>query len=222
MSNKGVPIGWAILAALAMGLAVGAANGFFIICFRIHSLIVTLGIGTFLHGVTLWISDPMTISGISSALINAVIVTRLFGIPLEFYYALAILRHALVRVRIHGARPAHPVRRARPGGRAAFGHQHRPRALGLPDRLEPARRARRRALCRHAGRGRSGLGHFLSSAGFRRRLPRIDQHHSRPLQSLGHAARGLFPGHGHHRADLHGRQHLRAGHLLWRRRWCSR
>ncbi len=88
--NKSVPIGWAILAALAMGLAVGAVNGFFIVVFRIHSLIVTLGVGTFLHGVALWISDSMTISGISSVLINAVIVTRLFGIPLEFYYALAI------------------------------------------------------------------------------------------------------------------------------------
>jgi ribose transport system permease protein len=88
--NKGVPIGFAILAALAMGVAVGAINGFFIIVFRIHSLIVTLGVGTFLHGAALWISDSMTISGISSVLINAVIVTRLFGIPLEFYYALAI------------------------------------------------------------------------------------------------------------------------------------
>jgi ribose transport system permease protein len=88
--NYAVPIGFAILAALAMGLAVGAINGFFITVFRIHSLIVTLGVGTFLHGVSLWISDSMTISGISHVLINAVIVTRLFGIPLEFYYALAI------------------------------------------------------------------------------------------------------------------------------------
>src|SRR6185437_14489569 len=88
--NKSVPIGWAIVAALAMGLAVGAINGFFIVVFRIHSLIVTLGVGTFLHGVALWISDSMTISGISPVLIKSVIVTRLFGIPLEFYYAMII------------------------------------------------------------------------------------------------------------------------------------
>jgi ribose transport system permease protein len=88
--NHGVPIGWAILVALAVGVVVGLVNGFFITVFRIHSLIVTLGVGTFLHGVTLWICDSMTISGISSTLVNAVIVTRLFGIPLEFYYALAI------------------------------------------------------------------------------------------------------------------------------------
>lgn len=86
----GVPIGWAILAALGAGVLVGVVNGFFITVFRIHSLIVTLGVGTFLHGLTLWISDSMTISGISSVLIDSVIVTRLFGIPLEFYYAMII------------------------------------------------------------------------------------------------------------------------------------
>ncbi len=74
--NLGVPIGWAILAALALGIVVGIVNGFFITVFRIHSLIVTLGVGTFLHGLTLWMSDSMTISGISSWLINAVIVIR--------------------------------------------------------------------------------------------------------------------------------------------------
>jgi ribose transport system permease protein len=88
--NLGVGIGWAIAAALLAGVVVGLVNGLLITLLRIHSLIVTLGVGTFLHGVTLWMSDSMTISGVSSALINAVIVQRLFGIPLEFYYAIAI------------------------------------------------------------------------------------------------------------------------------------
>src|SRR6185436_10001394 len=88
--NHHVPIELAILAALGVGLLTGLVNGFFVIFFRIHSLIVTLGIGTFLHGVTLWVSDPMTISGIASPLVNWVIVKRLFGVPLEFYYALAL------------------------------------------------------------------------------------------------------------------------------------
>ena len=85
--NYGVGIGWAILAALALGVAVGLVNGVLITLFRIHSLIVTLGTGTFIHGFTLWMSDSMTISGISPSLMDAVIVNRLFGIPLEFYYA---------------------------------------------------------------------------------------------------------------------------------------
>jgi ribose transport system permease protein len=88
--HHGVPVVWCILAALAAGSFVGFCNGFFITVFRIHSLIVTLGIGTFVHGVTLWISDSITISGISIDLVRWVMIQRLLGIPLAFYYAMAI------------------------------------------------------------------------------------------------------------------------------------
>lgn len=88
--NMGIDLIWCILAVLAMALVAGLANGFFTVYFRIHSLIVTLGIGTFLHGVTLWISDSMTISGVDNRLIEAVIASRFLGIPLAFYYALVI------------------------------------------------------------------------------------------------------------------------------------
>ena len=86
----GVPIVFAILLALVAGVAVGFINGFFVIYFRIHSLIVTLGMGTFIHGLTLWFSDTQTISGVSNSLVRAVIITRLLGIPLAFYYALLL------------------------------------------------------------------------------------------------------------------------------------
>ena len=65
--NHEIGIGWAVVAALVLGTAVGLINGLLITIFRIHSLIVTLGTGTFLHGVTLWLSDSMTISGVSSS-----------------------------------------------------------------------------------------------------------------------------------------------------------
>jgi ribose transport system permease protein len=88
--HHGVSILGATLAALAAGAAVGFANGFFVIYFRINSLIVTLGIGTFIHGITLWLGDQQTISGVSEDLVSAVIVTRLLDVPLGFYYALAL------------------------------------------------------------------------------------------------------------------------------------
>jgi len=50
---------------------------------------VTLGMGTFIHGLTLWFSDTETISGVSMNLVGAVIITRFLGIPLAFYYAFA-------------------------------------------------------------------------------------------------------------------------------------
>jgi ribose transport system permease protein len=86
----GVPIAWSILAALAVGALVGFVNGFFVIYFRINSLIVTLGVGTFIHGITLWLGNQQTISGVSEGLVTAVIVTRVFGVPLGFYYALLL------------------------------------------------------------------------------------------------------------------------------------
>jgi ribose transport system permease protein len=65
-------------------------NAFLVVYFRIHSLIVTLGTATFLQGVVLWISKSETISGVSPALIDFVIVHRIFGISLSFYYALLL------------------------------------------------------------------------------------------------------------------------------------
>ena len=84
-----VPIGWAILAGLGVGIVVGLVNGFLIVFFNINSLIVTLGVGTFLQGLTFWFSNSATISGISPELVRNVIVRRIFGVPIAFYYALA-------------------------------------------------------------------------------------------------------------------------------------
>src|SRR5262249_56335947 len=57
---------------------------------RINSLIVRVGGGRFSHGITLWLGNQQTISGVSEGLVTAVIVTRVFGVPLGFYYALIL------------------------------------------------------------------------------------------------------------------------------------
>lgn len=88
--NQDVPLVWALLAGLGVGLIVGLINGFFIVVFDINSLIVTLGVGTFLQGITFWVSNSATISGVSTDLVRNVIVRRIFGVPLAFYYALII------------------------------------------------------------------------------------------------------------------------------------
>jgi len=88
--KAGVPIVPAILVAVLVGAAIGAINAFFILYFGIHSLIVTLGTGYFVNGVILWISDSATIAGVSAGLIKAVILTRVLGVPIGFYYATAL------------------------------------------------------------------------------------------------------------------------------------
>jgi len=88
--NHGWPLAAAIAAALAVGVVVGVINGAIVVFAEIDSLIATLGTSTFISGVILWMSDSQTISGVSNTLIDAVVANRLFGIPLAFYYGIAL------------------------------------------------------------------------------------------------------------------------------------
>lgn len=89
-AKHGWPIGAAILAAIAAGAVVGAVNGMFVLVFGVDSFIVTLGTGTVLQGIVLWISDSTTISGVSNTLVDAVVGTSLLGVPVAFYYGLVL------------------------------------------------------------------------------------------------------------------------------------
>jgi len=89
-ARHGWPVVPAILVAVAAGLLVGAVNGALVTLLELESLVVTLGSGTFVSGVTLWISDSNTIGGISDSLVGPVIAWDLLGIPLSFFYGLVL------------------------------------------------------------------------------------------------------------------------------------
>jgi ribose transport system permease protein len=88
--NLGWPVGVALLVALLAGLLVGLVNGAVVVLLQIDSLIVTLGMSTFVTGIVLWISGSNTVSGVSQNLVRPIIVWRLLGVPLEFFYALGV------------------------------------------------------------------------------------------------------------------------------------
>jgi ribose transport system permease protein len=88
--TMGWPVWAAISVALVGGLMVGLINGLLVIVIGIDSLIATLGMGTFVTGFVQFIGASRTISGISDALVNAVIRWRFLGIPLSFYYAMVV------------------------------------------------------------------------------------------------------------------------------------
>src|ERR1700755_3284844 len=90
-TQHGVSVFVCIVLALLMGALVGLVNGAFVVIFGVDSFIVTLGTGTFLGGVVLWISDSETFAGISSQLTGPVVVDRLLRVPLAFYYGLALV-----------------------------------------------------------------------------------------------------------------------------------
>ena len=89
-AQKHWTIGAAVLFAVGVALLVGFVNGAVIILFRVESMIVTLGMGTLLQGIVLWISGSATIAGISGSLINWVVGYQLLGVPIGFYYGLLL------------------------------------------------------------------------------------------------------------------------------------
>jgi ribose transport system permease protein len=84
--QQGVPLGVAILIAIVFGAVVGVFNGFFVVVLKIDPFIVTLGTGTLIFGIVLFISKSVTIGGISEWLSEWVIIKRFLSVPLEFYY----------------------------------------------------------------------------------------------------------------------------------------
>jgi ribose transport system permease protein len=86
--------GWPLLAAVAVaiaaGLVVGTINGALVVFLGVDSFIVTLGTGTVLSGVVLWISGSNTVSGVDSTLVDLVVTERVLGISLGFWYGLVL------------------------------------------------------------------------------------------------------------------------------------
>jgi ribose transport system permease protein len=85
---------WAIVPAIIVGilasLAVGAVNAFVVVVLNVESIVATLGMGTLLGGIVLFISNSSSISGIDNSLSNAIVTATFLGVPLEFYYGLAL------------------------------------------------------------------------------------------------------------------------------------
>ena len=87
-AEHGWSLGPAVCVALLAGVVVGFVNAFFIIKIGVESLIVTLGMGTLLTGIGFALTET-TVVGPSTFLPEAV-RNHFLGIPLAFYYGLAL------------------------------------------------------------------------------------------------------------------------------------
>lgn len=85
----GLAVGWAILIALMAGLLIGALNAAMIVRYGADSLVVTLGVGAALAGITLGITTQ-PVSGLSEVLVAST-GTRLGGIQVVFFIAIVVL-----------------------------------------------------------------------------------------------------------------------------------
>lgn len=90
-TKGGMSVPLAVLLTIALGAFIGLVNSFIILVLDVDPFITTLGMATLLQGLALWISGSRSIVGLPNSLIGWVVVRRIFGIPLEFYYALILM-----------------------------------------------------------------------------------------------------------------------------------
>ena len=86
----GWPLWLAVLVALLSGVLVGALNGFIVTKFDIDPFIITLGVGTVVIGISHIISESRTVSGVDPFLSQVMLSKPFWGIPLDFWYAVAL------------------------------------------------------------------------------------------------------------------------------------
>lgn len=83
----------AVAAGMAMAMIVGAINGYLVVRIGVVSLIATLGTGTVLSGLTLWVTGGKVLFGMPPDLI-AVGQTRWFDIQVSVYVMLVVIAAA--------------------------------------------------------------------------------------------------------------------------------
>jgi ribose transport system permease protein len=87
-AEHGWSLGPAVCVALLAGIVVGLVNAFFIIKIGVESLIVTLGMGTLLTGIGFALTETTVVG--PSTFLPAAVRNHFLGIPLAFYYGLAL------------------------------------------------------------------------------------------------------------------------------------
>jgi len=88
--NAHMPLGLAVLAALALGAAIGLLNGFIVVKTNVPSFIVTLGAMWFWRGVILIVSQAITESFYPSVFFTQLFTLNVGPIQIQFLWALLI------------------------------------------------------------------------------------------------------------------------------------
>ena len=76
--------------AILVTSAIGFVNGMIVVRLGIDAIITTLGMGTLLLGLTSGFSDSQAVSGLSDSFAQIADTTALFGLPIAFFYGVAL------------------------------------------------------------------------------------------------------------------------------------
>lgn len=80
----------AALAAIVVSTAVGAVNGWLVVRLNVNTIVVTLGMGTFLLGIALWVSNLMPVSGLPASF-KQISLAPVLGLPISFFLGLLLM-----------------------------------------------------------------------------------------------------------------------------------
>jgi ribose transport system permease protein len=80
----------AAIAAIFISAAVGAVNGWLIVRLGVNTIVVTLGMGTFLLGLGLWMTNLMPITGLPVDFAQIALLD-IGGLPIGFYEGLVLM-----------------------------------------------------------------------------------------------------------------------------------
>jgi ribose transport system permease protein len=80
----------ATVVAVAASTVVGAINGWLVVYLGVNTIVVTLGVGTFLLGIGLWVTNLTPISGLPSGFAK-IGLFDLGGLPISFYEGLLLM-----------------------------------------------------------------------------------------------------------------------------------
>ena len=71
-------------------VVVGAVNGFLVVKVGVNTIVVTLGMSTLVEGISLWMSDLNTISGMPTGF-QKIALLDIGGLPISFYYGVVLV-----------------------------------------------------------------------------------------------------------------------------------
>lgn len=88
--NHGWNVWVAAVAAVVAATIVGAVNGWLVVYLGVNTIVVTLGMGTFLLGISLWVTDLTPISGLPSSFAQ-ISLREIGGLPISFYEGVVLM-----------------------------------------------------------------------------------------------------------------------------------
>jgi ribose transport system permease protein len=88
--NDGINVWVAALLAIAAAVLVGVINALLVVKVGVNTIVVTLGMGTFLLGIALWQADLAPVSGLPGAF-SQISNFQMAGLPVSFFIGLVLM-----------------------------------------------------------------------------------------------------------------------------------